>query len=141
MHFRLFAITLILFSTFAMANGRSPAVEDFVGIEMDHGEAAPQGHEALVNLEQEIGKIETVRKDQPLTSLPARTPDAIPWGPTAWIGIFFVLGLPIVSWMMVMNHLREKATRESASNIEVLEKYRKERELAKKQDEKIRKAS
>lgn len=140
MHFRLLAITLILFSTFTFATSRSPAVEDFVGIDMEHGENAVQGHETLVNLEQDIGKIEIVRNEQPLAKLPpVKTETETPWGPTAWMGIFLVLGLPVISWMLVMNHLREKASKESASNIEVLEKYRKER--ASKQEENIRKAS
>ena len=53
--------------------------------------------------------------------------------------ISFALGLPMLVWFMVMSHLKKKASLESASNIEVLEKYRKERE--KKNEESIRKVS
>jgi hypothetical protein len=40
---------------------------------------------------------------------------------------------------MVMSHLRKKAHRENANNIEILENYRKNRE--KKNEESLKKAS
>jgi hypothetical protein len=45
--------------------------------------------------------------------------------------------------MFVLNHLKNKATAESASNIEVLERYRQEREAqkTKSQDDDVKKAS
>jgi hypothetical protein len=142
MNFRTLGLSLLLFSSFAFANGRSPAVEDFVGIETDHMETTPQGAESLYNLQQDIQKIETVRKDGPVTAMTPELPEAeTPSGASTLFGILFAVSLPILSWMLVMNHLRQKALKESASNIEVLEKYRRQRELAKKQEEKIRKVS
>ena len=135
MHFRGFGITILLFSTisFSFANGRSPAVEDFVGIEVEQTESNPQSPEALVNLEQDLGRIETVQREQPMAPFEyAKEGKSAPWSAGTWFGIFIIMGLPVLIWMLVMNHLRTKATLENASNIEVLEKYRKEREAKKK---------
>lgn len=139
MIFRTLAVCLLLISGLSFAQGRKPAVEDFVGIEVDQGEATPHGSETLYNLEQDLNKIHE-KKDQPqqkITSAPASTPTN--WNMTAVIGISLLLGLPMIVWLMMMSHLKKKASLESASNIEVLEKYRKERE--KKSEENIRKAS
>lgn len=141
MNFQTLGLIFLLFSGQSFANGRSPAVEDFVGIETEHMEKAPQGTESLFNLEQDIQKIETVRNDKRVAPTPQLPEAETPTGASTLFGMFFLMSLPILTWMLVMNHLRQKATRESASNIEVLEKYRKQRELAKKQEEEIRKVS
>lgn len=141
MNFQTLGLIFLLFSGQSFANGRSPAVEDFVGIETEHMEKAPQGTESLFNLEQDIQKIETVKNEKKAPST-VQLPEAeTPTGASTVFGMVFLMSLPILTWMLVMNHLRQKASRESASNIEVLEKYRKQRELAKKQEEEIRKVS
>lgn len=141
MHFQLLAIFLLLSSGLSFANGRSPAVEDFVGIEVDQPDT-PHGSEVLYNLEKDVSKIETVRKEGPVEVMAKeKAPEQSPWSPSAFFGIAFILGLPFLTWSLIMHHLRRKAIMESASNIEVLEKYRREREEAKKKDDVSRKVS
>ncbi len=45
MYFRTLAFTLLVLSQVCYAQGRRPAVEDFVGIEVEHPENTPQGTE------------------------------------------------------------------------------------------------
>lgn len=126
----------LLACSLAFAQGRKPAVEDFVGIEVDQEQLAPQGTESLFNLEQDIQKFET-KKPEAKVSEASRTP--MEWSFKAIAGIVMALSLPLFIWFVAMNRLKKKASVESASNIEVLEKYRKERE--KKLAENIKKAS
>jgi hypothetical protein len=141
MVFRTLALSALLISSFSFAQGRKPAVEDFVGIEVEEAaeNATPTASEALYNLEQDLNKIEAEKHkpEQKIVSAPA--PVSTGWSMTAVIGISLLLGLPMLVWLMMMSHLKKKASLESASNIEVLEKYRKERE--KKSEESVRKVS
>ncbi len=129
---------LFLISSSSFAQGRSPAVEDFVGIEYEEKSVAPQGTESLFNLEQDIHKIRT-QKAKPKKVSEIKSAETNNLGMRTIFGISIALGLPLMIWFMVMSHLKKKASLESASNIEVLEKYRKERE--KKVQENIRKVS
>jgi hypothetical protein len=133
MHFRLVSLVFFLLSTYTWsAPGRSPAVEDFVGIEVEQPPASP-GSEHLFNLEQDVKNIQQVRESGSIKAakLPQpSTPESSPWNLTTVLGALFIMSLPLISWMLVLNHLKNKASEESASNIEVLEKYRQERELA-----------
>lgn len=138
MPFRALGLLLLLVSTLTFAQGRKPAVEDFVGIEVDQPQVLPQGTESLYNLEQDINKIEANKKGASQAA-PEATVASEPFAPSTIIGISIFLGLPLVIWFLIMGHLKKKASLESASNIEVLEKYRRERE--KKNEENIRKAS
>lgn len=138
MVFRTLGLLILLISTASYAQGRRPAVEDFVGIEVDQPQVLPQGTESLYNLEQDINKIEA-KKNQTAKAAPSEIVPSQPFGTGAIFGISIFLGLPMAVWFLVMSHLRKKASLESASNIEVLEKYRRERE--KKSEESIRKAS
>ena len=138
MTFRTLAFFLVLYSGIALAQGRRPAVEDFVGIEVEESKVTPQGTESLYNLEQDLQQIETI-KNKPQTSKIKTTSPSSSWSGTAILGIALILGLPLVVWYLVMSHFKKKASIESASNIAVLEKYRQERE--KKSDENIKKAS
>lgn len=138
MIFRLVVLTICMISAASYAQGRKPAVEDFVGIEVEESEVAPQGSEALYNLQQDISKIEA-QKEAP-TKAPEHAKQAsTPVSPSFIFGIALAIGLPLTVWFLLMAHLKKKASVESASNIEVLEKYRKERE--KKSEENIRKVS
>jgi hypothetical protein len=140
MVFRALALSLLLTSMSAYTQGRKPAVEDFVGIEMEQVEkATPNASDALYNLEQDLNKIDDKKNksSQKIASTPISSPTQ--WSTTAMVGIALLLGLPMFVWFMVMNHLKKKAYIENSSNIEVLEKYRKEREQ--KIEDSIRKAS
>jgi hypothetical protein len=127
-----------MISAVSYAQGRKPAVEDFVGIEVEESDVAPQGSEALYNLQQDISKIEDKHKE-PAKAPELTKPSEPTVTPTFIFGIALALGLPLTVWFLMMAHLKKKATAESASNIEVLEKYRRDRE--KKSDENIRKVS
>lgn len=138
MTFRVLAIFLTLFSTAAMAQGRAPAVEDFVGIEVEESQVAPQGTESLYNLEQDLKVIEAQKDKKPAVE-PKLAEASSDWNAMTVFGISLGMGLPMIVWLLMMSHLKKKASLESASNIEVLENYRKERE--KKATEEKRKAS
>lgn len=138
MVFRTLGLLFLLISTVSYAQGRKPAVEDFVGIEVEQSEITPQGTESLYNLEQDLNKFEAKKKETVKEALPVIA-ESKNWSMTTIFGISLVLGLPLLVWLMVMSHMKKKATLESASNIEVLEKYRKERE--KKSEANIKKAS
>lgn len=139
MQFRALGLCLLLVPFFAYSQGRSPAVEDFVGIEVEQPTTAPQGTESLFNLEQDIKKHD--EKVLAAAYAPAPVEASSNWSVTAVVGFSLLLALPLFIWSMMMSHLRRKAANESASNIEVLEKYRKERELSRKAQENIKKAS
>jgi uncharacterized membrane protein YciS (DUF1049 family) len=137
---RTLGLCVVLFTTISLsfAQGRKPAVEDFVGIEVDQGEVTPAGSEVLYNLEQDLQKINDQKnKAAPKATLAVAESKA--WSMSTIVGISFFLGLPLMIWLIMMSYLKKKASVESASNIEVLEKYRKDRE--KKLEENIRKAS
>ncbi len=139
MGFRTLGFVLLIITTTSFAQGRKPAVEDFVGIEVDQPQVLPQGTESLYNLEQDLSKLEAKKKS---TAKQAPVTEIIPEQPlniSTIFGISIIFGLPLVVWFLVMSHFKKKASQESASNIEVLEKYRKERE--RKSEEKIRKVS
>ncbi|MES2527647.1 MAG: hypothetical protein V4598_11195 [Bdellovibrionota bacterium] len=142
MHFRTFIILSFLLSSQVWAVGRKPAVEDFVGIDIEHPETTPQGTDSLVNLEKDI---ETISAEAYTVKKPKKTfepqSETITWTFTNTMAIVLILGLPLFSWLFVMNRLRKRAGVESASNVEVLEKYRREREQSKKKEDLSRKAS
>lgn len=139
MVFRTLGLCLLLFSAVSYAQGRKPAVEDFVGIEIEEAQVTPQGTESLYNLEADLNRLEEKKKNpQAEIKAPAAVPSK-PWSKATLFGISLVVGLPLLVWLLVMSHLKKKASVESASNIEVLEKYRKERE--RKVEESIRKVS
>lgn len=146
MHFRILGLALLLLSNLTLAApGRAPAVEDFVGIEVDQIPSSPSD-ENLFNLEQDLGKIEVAGKSGPIEVAATPTsriaaPEETPWSFSKVLAVLFILSLPLISWLHVLNHMRNKASVESASNIEVLEKYRLEREQTKNKKDDIKKAS
>lgn len=143
MFFRTLGLMLLVTTQLANAQGRGPAVEDFVGIEIEHPEGTPQGTEGLFNFEKDMDKFEQT-KGQAFNSTKTDTSSPASSAPspvTAAVTFGFILGLPALIWFMMMNHLKQKAHVASASNIEVLEKYRRERQEAKKVQEEYKKAS
>lgn len=140
MLFRTLGLGLLFLSVISVSEARKPAVEDFVGIEVDEAEATPNSSDTLFNLEQDMSKLEESRTNPPKPAPQiAQTKNVM--SPFSILGIMMAIGLPMVVWLMVMSHMRKKASVESASNLEVLEKYRRERENAKKSEETIKKVS
>lgn len=139
MAFRALALCFLMVSPMALASGRRPAVEDFVGIEVEQPEATPYGSEVLYNLEQDLNKIEEQKHGTApkISAAPAQLSPGTNF--TTIVALSFIVALPLLMWAMIMSHLKRKAKQENASNIELLEKYRKERE--KKSEESVKKAS
>jgi hypothetical protein len=136
MHFQSLIIALLLFSALAMAApSRGPAVEDFVGIEVEEARTKSHNDEVLFNLERDVDRIETARKGSPVDVATQASSKSLesPFSIMTLAGLIVMLSLPFISWILVMNHLRQKASAESASNIEVLQKYRKDREQLRSQ--------
>jgi len=139
MAFRMFGFCFLLISTLSYAQGRKPAVEDFVGIEVEEAHVTPRGSEVLFNLEHDIHKIESQNMkivEVPKSSISTESTES---PLSSVMAVSIVLGLPLMIWFLIMSHLKKKASVESASNLEVLAKYRKERE--RKSKESIRKVS
>lgn len=131
---------LIFFVTYLIiipsSEARKPAVEDFIGIEVEESKTVPRGSEVLFDLEQDIHKIQNNKNTQNENKISKNDSETFS---NAFWGILFAMMLPAIIWFSIMNHIRKKATLETASNIEVLERYRRERE--KKSEENSRKAS
>jgi hypothetical protein len=139
MTFRTLGLSILVLSGAALAQGRKPAVEDFVGIDVEESRVAPQGTDSLYNLEQDINRIEAGKSAAPAPAQAAEAPVG-GWSLGALALAFALgLGLPLSVWLIIMTNLKKKASLESASNIELLEKYRRERE--KKSEEQVRKVS
>lgn len=148
MKFPMVILALCLFSGIAMAApGRSPAVEDFVGIEVSESDTLPQGKESLFNLEKDIRELEKVEAQAYVTAKPSnpthsmKEQNMIEWNVVNVTAALVFFCLPLLSWYMAVSHLRKKALVESASNIEVLEKHRREREEARKRSEEYKKSA
>ncbi len=135
MNLRVLGLTLLLGSTTALAVDRKPAVEDFVGIEVNEPAATPQGTEPLFNLEHDLNKMNEAQVRASHKKAPVFRPEAPSMGVSGYLVVVAILGMPMVSSFLILNHLRQKAKAESHSNIEVLEKYRKQKELARAKDE------
>jgi hypothetical protein len=139
-YFHILALALMMVTQVDFAQARKPAVDDFVGIEVDHPEDAPQGTEGLFNFEKDIHKFQN--KQVPVTNTKSTYQTATQNPNTLlMVTIALIFSLPAIIWILMMYNLRQKAHAESASNIEVLEKYRKDREEARKAQEDYRKVS
>ena len=137
MHFRLLIFSALFLSFSALGSGRAPAVEDFVGIEVDHVESTPKGAESLYNLENDIHAVQIKESEHHREKMtPSVTTREFTWEPLAVLTMAILVLVPMFACLVTMRKLRKKATIESASNIEVLEKYRKEREARKNQETK-----
>src|SRR5690606_28999257 len=127
MVFRTLGIGLLLISTLSYAQGRKPAVEDVVGIEIEEAHVVPHVSEVLFNLEQDLNRIDDQKMK--IVEVPETTISQEEKGSalSSVMGISIVMGLPLIIWFLLMGHLKKKASAESVSNLEVLEKYRRER--------------
>lgn len=137
MKFHILTFVFILcFAQLSFAS-RGPAVEDFVGMDVEEPVFEPQGTEALFNFEKEIVRFEE-NKSKPFNDNQA---SGAPSNTLTMFTFAIILGLPGLIWLMMMNHLKSRARAESANNIEVLETYRKKREASANAKEEIKKVS
>lgn len=148
MQFRWVGLTLLLVSTTLWSQGRKPAVEDFVGIEVEQTAAQDPSKtsENLYNLEQDMNKVRIITTTPTASNVPTikvvPNRESTPTLPiSALAGFLALLTLPLLSWFFMMRHLKNKASIENANNIEILEKYRQERLKNQKAKEDIKKAS
>lgn len=148
MQFRYVGLIICILSSTVFAQGRKPAVEDFVGIEVEQTSAqqAASASANLYNLENDMKQVQLVTTKPNLNRPILKAPESIQnqaWPLPAVVGLVVLLGLPLLSWFFMMNHLRNKASEESATNIKILETYRKERQLSQKNKDKddIKRAS
>ena len=141
MRFQTLALFMILFSQFSYSQGRKPAVEDFVGIEVEHPEAAPQGTENLFNFEKDMDQYQNAinSPEQRISSAPQSSSNTNEF--FRYLGVFLLLSLPAVLSLLVMKRMKNKAREENLGNIKVLEEFRRQKTESKKPDEDIRKAS
>lgn len=127
---------LILFSFLLLISSpsfaRGPAVEDFVGIEIEETSPNLHGAELLYNLEQDVNLIAKAENSPGQTSPGIQSK---PWTTSALFALITLLGLPLLSWSFAMNYFRKKAQTESAANIEILENYRKQKAENEHQEE------
>lgn len=131
------ALTLfLLLCSFSMAHARGPAVEDFAGVEMEGPDSPPQGTEGLFNFEKEMKDFSENQKNAKAPTLAPQSSEASSF--SSYAGYSIILLLPLISWMLVLNHLKAQARAQNVSNLQVLENYRKEKE---KKQEEIKKAS
>lgn len=135
MYFPSLGLILLLASQLSFAQGRKPAVEDFVGIEIETPQTTPQGTEGLFNFEKDIGEYQKVNDNTAKLAKANPATETTNNNLSATAAVLLILGLPGLMWFLIMNQLRQKAHLESASNIEVLENYRKEKEANKKTQE------
>ncbi len=141
MRFHILALILIIFSQVSLARGRGPAVEDFVGIDIEHPESTPQGTENLFNFEKDINKFQEDKNKNQTNQISSQTtssnsPDLL-W----YVGIFTLFSLPAVMSLLMMHQMKKKAKAESQNNIKVLEDFRRQKQESKKSDEEVKKAS
>ncbi len=140
MRFHTLALILMFFSQLSFSQGRKPAVEDFVGIEVEHSEAAPQGTENLFNFEKDMNKFQKTGPEASSSSVEASSAGTSS-DPMRYFGLFTLLALPGVLSFLVMNSMKKKAKEESLSNIKVLEEFRRQKQESKKSEDDIKKAS
>src|SRR5690606_19895804 len=133
---------LIIFSLLLLISSpsyaRGPAVEDFVGIEMQETPTHLHGAELLYNLEQDVNLIAQIENAPEQTTTKTQ---GQPWTTSALFALITLLGLPLFAWSIAMNYFRKKALAESAANIEVLENYRKQKMDTLEEEDEHRKVS
>lgn len=98
---------------------RKPAVEDFVGVDVDQPEVVPSGMETLVNFDHEVSNFKPVPtkvvvRPQAQAGHPAPA-TSTSHSSTFWFGVAFVLCLPMITWGAMARHLRKREAGLSAS--------------------------
>ncbi len=129
--------------TYTGAHARGPAVEDFVGIDIEEQDSTPAGTHALFNFEQELTDVKPNQAPTQAviskTELKASTPvsETGPWA--QWFGIIVILSLPVVTWSLTMKHLNKHTEEALPDNVTVLPIKSKDKVVG--SDDKIKKAS
>lgn len=127
----LLLINLLLGITALHAQGRAPAVEDFVGVETQDYTPAPEGTEFFFNFDH--NQVEQAQIDS--APIEASHKQQIPFEFPIII-TFAVIALPFIMWFGIqhsMRHIPEtKSENEVAdsnlNNVEFLEMYQKEKQ-------------
>lgn len=120
----IFSLSLLSFNLFA--NGRSPAVEDFVGVEPEGYVPAQKGAEVLFNFSQNLTETSQSIMDQNLMI----------FGVVA----LFIL-LPVGVWIGISQTMKNKTADSDHSNVHQLNDYRNRRSTDQNNDDDIKKAS
>lgn len=138
------AIYVLVLSTLTLTSAlaRGPAVEDFVGVEIEQPDLTPAGTHALFNFEEELSE---AKANQPATQAvitktelrAASTTETSPW--SQWFGIIVILALPVVTWSLTMRHLNKRTEEVLPDNVAIFPVKAKEKAPAVNDD--IKKAS
>lgn len=119
---------------------RGPAVEDFVGVEVEEAHSTPHGAELLYNLERDMSLIAKIDTPETQTTT-TQSYQKKAWTTSTVFTLVTLLGLPLLIWSGLMSYFRKKSAEEHASNIEILENYRKQKESSEETKEESRKVS
>ncbi len=136
-------VLLLITLSFSTAIARGPAVEDFVGIEIEQPDLTPTGTHALFNFEQELTEVKAEQAPTQAviskTDLKAASPtsESSPWA--QWFGIVVILALPVVTWSLTMRHLNKRTEEVLPDNVAIFPVKPKEKVAASNDD--IKKAS
>lgn len=129
--------------TLSTASSRGPAVEDFVGVEIEQPDLTPAGTHALFNFEQELteAKTEPSTAQAMITKTPLRAAapasETSPWA--QWFGIIVILALPVVTWSLTMRHLNQRTEEVLPDNVAIFPVRSKDKMASESDD--IKKAS
>lgn len=139
-------ITALMLALSLTAVARRPAVEDFVGVESETPDVTPTGAETLYNFSQEVQDFQTdgprvvVRHPRAVSEMPlAAVSSATP----LWFGAAFVLCLPMITWLVMARHLKQREARAAAataSNVTDLAARRAEKQAQDSSSDEIKKA-
>lgn len=132
----LFFTIICSFSGLKAAQGRAPAVEDFVGVETQDYAVTTEGTEVFFNFDQTPVEINASTKQE----MPSQFP--------FWVFVAFVT-LPFVMWLGINRSLNQPSTKmtttenhEIPENVEFLEIYQKEKQkVDEEEDDYSQKAS
>ena len=136
---RLFLLCFLLVNSHTLL-ARGPAVEDFVGVEVEENHRTPHGAELLYNLERDVSLIAKIDVPETKTAT-SQSYQNKAWSTSAVFTLVTLLGLPLLIWSGLMSYFRKKSAEEHASNIEILENYRKQKESSAETKEENRKVS
>jgi hypothetical protein len=127
---RLFLFFTINLLALTNCFSRSPAVESFVEIEVNNSKdiyTSQSKSEVFFNFETD-----NQIKSKKASSFPFDTIHLI---------FLLTLSLPIVSWLLVLNHLKAKAYRENVNNVQTLSNYKIKQEEKNNSENNYKKAS
>lgn len=103
------------------AIARSPAVEDFVGIEVEETKVIPDGSEVFFNLEKDVKNISENSSPQPkgITTSQKESKDI-----QILVLFLAVLSLPAFLWWQMMSKLKKNLSSIEKENVHDLKSFR-----------------